>query len=327
MKYNRNFLWRWLLAGTLLFTACSKDKVQPENRYAKNGIAAVVNSNFSLSLFKYALVATAYSDTLSMPGPYTLLGPSNDALIAAGLSTGAAVMRAVDSIKGMIPYHVIRGNVRLDSLPLAFNQTFATLTGQPVYVTRWINPRDTAVVVNGVRVSTRDKSAANGFVNVCDGLLSPITYSNVQQAVSGDPALSLFNAAIIQSGLASTYQSGGPYTVFAPVNAAFQAIGIPTTDSVYNMDPVKLQAIVKAHITKGRNFVYDYILKANVTTNSYTEQMLDGTTTNITLVRDATQPGRFAGINIQGAAMATLSRKNVIAGNGVVHNISSILTQ
>lgn len=327
MKYNRFFLWRWLLAGTLLFTACSKDKVQPENVYAKNGIAAVVNSNFSLSLFKYALVTTAYNDTLSMPGPYTLLGPSNDAFIAAGLPTGAAAMRAVDSIKGLIPYHVIRGNVRLDSLPLAFNQAFMTLNGQPVYVTRWINPRDTAVVVNGVRVSTRDKSAANGLVNVCDGLLSPITYSNVQQAVSGDPALSLFNAAIIQSGLAATYQSGGPYTVFAPVNAAFQAIGIPTTDSIYNMDPVKLQGIVKAHITNGRNFVYDYILKADVTTNRYTEQMLDGSTTNITLVRDATQPGRFAGINIQGAVMASLSRKNVIAGNGVVHNISSILTQ
>ncbi|MEC5145662.1 fasciclin domain-containing protein [Chitinophaga sp. 212800010-3] len=329
MHYKRFFLGRWILAGVLLLAACAKDHVEPENIYTKNGIAAVVNANFSLTLFKYAMVATAYNDTLSMPGPYTLLGPSNDAFIAAGLPTGAAIMRALDSMKAMIPYHVMKGAVRLDSLPMAFNQAFATMNGQSVYVTHWSNSRDTAVVVNGVRVNTFDKPAANGLVNVTDGLLSPIVYSNVQQAVSGDPALSLFNAAIIQSGLAAAYQSGGPYTVFAPVNAAFQAIGISTTDSIYKMDPVKLQGIVKAHIANGRNFVYDYILKADVTTNNYTEQLLDGTTATITLINDPLRPGRFSDINLQknGTGMATLSRKNVLAGNGVVHNISRILTK
>ncbi|MBO9731284.1 MAG: fasciclin domain-containing protein [Chitinophaga sp.] len=331
MKYKRLFTGKWKgsLTGMLMLAACSKNDVKPVDPYAKTGIAAVVSSNFSLSLLKYALATTNFDDTLSSPGPYTLLGPSNTAFQAVGLSSGAAIIRAGDSIKAMIPYNILRGQFRLDSLPLAFNQPLPALNGQTVYVTHWVNSRDTAVVVNGVRVTALDKSAANGLVNIISGILSPVTYANIQVAVSGDPALSLFNAAIIKSGLATEYQSGGPYTVFAPVNAAFFAIGITTTDSIYNMDPVVLKSMVKAHIAGGRNFIYDYILKADPNTNAYTEKMKDGTNASITLIRDFTQPGRFSGINIQEGAgnMASLSRTNILAGNGVVHSISGILTQ
>ncbi|RBL89513.1 fasciclin domain-containing protein [Chitinophaga flava] len=329
MELRRFFMG--LMAAMPILAGCSKEHIQPDDTYAKKGIAAVVNSNFSLSLFKYALVATTYSDTLSQPGPYTLLAPSNDAFKAMGFSSGAAVIRVIDSMRVIVPYHILRGTIRLDSLPLAFNQPLGAINGQLVYVTHWINSRDTAVVVNGIRVSTRDKAATNGLVNVTDGVLSPYTYTNVQMAVSGDPSLSLFNAAIIRSGLAADYQSGGPYTVFAPANTAFNAIGIQTTDSIYKMDPVYLQALVKAHVTAGRSFVYDYILKADIPTNSYTEHMLSGINTTITLVADPLQPGRFSDINIQnenaGTAKASLLGKNVLAGNGVVHSISRILTQ
>ncbi|WP_161596683.1 fasciclin domain-containing protein [Chitinophaga vietnamensis] len=312
------------ITGIALLAACTKDKILPEDIYAKNGITAVVNSNFSLSLFKYALVATTYNDTLSTPGPYTLLGPSNNAFTAAGFTSGTAIIRALDSMRAIVPYHIIRGRVRLDSLPLAFNQLFTTMSGQPLYITHWINSRDTAVVVNGVRISIYDKPASNGLVNVTDGILNPVVYSHIQQAISGDPQLSLFNAAVIQSGLAAEYQAGGPYTVFAPVNSAFAAIGINTTDSIYHMDPSALKSMVQAHIAAGRNFTYDYILKADVRSNRFIEHMLNGANATITLAPDNTQPGRFSGIYIQNAS---LSRKNILAANGVVHSISRVLTQ
>lgn len=334
MKYSEFFMKRgyYLLAGILVLAGCSKDDAKPVDINIKSGISAVVHNNFSLALFEYALTATPYSDTLSAAGPYTLLGPSNDAFKAIGYPTGAAMIRARDSITPGVPYHIIRGQVKLDSLPLAFNQPVMTLNGQPLYVTHWVNTRDTAVIVNGIRVSTRDKTASNGLVNIIDGLLSPIVYTNVQQAVSGDPSLSFFNAALIQSGLAPEYQSGGPYTVFAPVNSAFTNIGIPSTDSIYKMDATVLQKLVKAHIAPGRSFVYDYILKADVTSNTYTEQLPGGQRATIRLLPDNTRPGRFSGINIQlqgagGNGVATLPKKDVLAGNGVVHSISRILIQ
>jgi hypothetical protein len=96
------------------------------------------------------------------------------------------------------------------------------------------------------------------------------------------------------------------------------------------MDAIVLQKLVKAHITRGRSFVYDYILKADVGTNTYTEQLLGGQQGIITLTPDNTQPGRFSGITIQlqgpgNTGTATLPKKNVLAGNGVVHGISRIL--
>ncbi|MFY0255219.1 fasciclin domain-containing protein [Chitinophaga sp. 30R24] len=329
-KFLRHPQWCVWVASALLLTACTKDESKPADINAHNGIAAVVNNNFSLSLFNYALGVTAYSDTLARTGSYTVLGPSNDAFKTAGYATGGAIITAGSVMNALVPYHVLHGQIRLDSLPMAFNKPFYSAGGKVLFITRWANARDTAVVVNGARVSTRDRAASNGLINVIDAVLVPSAYTDVQEAVSGDPDLSFFNAAIIRSGVAATLQTAGPYTVFAPVNAAFNAIGIASVDSVYKMDPTKLEKLVKGHIAAEMNFVYDYILKADVNANTYTQQMLGGTATIVTLIPNSTQPGRFSGINIQQSgltAKATLSKSNVLAGNGVVHNISQVLTQ
>jgi uncharacterized surface protein with fasciclin (FAS1) repeats len=154
-------------------------------------------------------------------------------------------------------------------------------------------------------------------------------YKDVQEAVSGDAALTFFNAAIIHAGLTTTLKSNTVYTIFAPVNTAFAGMGITSVDDVYKKDPAVLKEFVNAHIVAGRNFVYDYILKADVTTNSYMETMLSGANATIKLIPNSGVPGRFSGIQVQGTSgnTATLSKSNVLAANGVVHSINSILTQ
>lgn len=319
--------WRACITGTLLLAACGKDDPKPAPAFTKDGVAAVVNANFSLTLYNFALINTHYNDTLSSAGPFTVIAPSNNAFNAAGFISGAGVIQAKDSMYAMMPYCILHQRLRLDSLPLAFNQVITASNGQPLYVTHWGNTRDTAITVNGARISTIDQPASNGLVNIADRLLNPVVYKNVQEAVSGDASLSIFNAVLQQSGMAPQLQTGGPYTLFAPNNTAFVAIGINTTDSIYHMDPAILATWVKAHLVSGRRFVYDYILQADVSTNTVAETMNDGSNANITLIADFSQPGRFSGIHIQGTgAQASLVKSDVLAGNGVVHSISQVLT-
>lgn len=314
----------------LLLSACKKDKLPPADANVTNGITAVVSNNASsLSLFGYALNATHYNDTLSNPGPFTVLCPSNTAFINAGYTSGVDIIQATGLMNTLLPYYVIRKEIKLNALPLAFDQPVTASNGQTIYITCWQNSRDTAIIANGIRLSTFDKPAANGLVNITDGMLTPPVYKNVQEAVSGDPLLSFFNAALIRSGLVETFKTGGPYTIFAPVNTAFNSIGLLSVDDVYKADPAFLQALVKGHVVTKRSFVYDYILKADVPTNTYEETMLNGAKSTITLIPDYNLPGRFLGIQIQGTSgnNITLSKPNVLAGNGVVHSITNILTQ
>ena len=327
---NTGKICRLMAIALLLLSACKKDKLPTADTNVTNGITAVVSNNASsLSLFGYALNATHYNDTLVKPGPFTVLCPSNAAFINAGYASGVDIIKAAGLMNTLLPYYIIRKEVKFNSLPLAFGQPITASNGQTIYITHWQNSRDTAIIANGIRLSTYDKSAANGLVNITDGLLAPPVYKDVQEAVSGNANLTFFNAAIIHAGLTATLKSNTVYTLFAPVNTAFAAMGINSVADVYNTDPAVLKEFVNAHIVAGRNFVYDYILKADVTTNSYAETMLNGAKLAITLIPDNSLPGRFLGIQIQGASgnTTTISKPNVLAANGVVHSINSILTQ
>ena len=314
----------------LLVSGCKKDQLPTADKNVTNGITAIVSNNASsLSLFGYALNATHYNDTLVKPGPFTVLCPSNTAFTNAGYASGGDIIKATGLMKTRLPYYMIRKELKFNSLPLAFNQVITASNGQPIYITHWQNSRDTAIIANGIRLSTFDKPAANGLVNIADGVPVPPVYKDVQAAVSSDASLAFFNAAIIHAGLTATLKSSTVYTIFAPVNTAFAGMGITSVDDVYNTDPEVLKKLVNGHIVAGRDFVYDYILKADVTTNSYLETMSDGTKVTITLNPDFSLPERFLGIQLKGTSgtTATLSKSNVLAGNGVVHSINSILTQ
>jgi uncharacterized surface protein with fasciclin (FAS1) repeats len=170
---NTGKICRLMAIALLLISACKKDKLPPADANVTNGITAVVSNNASsLSLFGFALNATHYNDTLSKPGPFTVLCPSNAAFISAGYATGVDIIKATALMNTLVPYYVIRKEVKFNALPFAFDQPVTASNGQPIYITHWQNSRDTAIIANGIRLSTFDKPAANGLVNITDGLLT-----------------------------------------------------------------------------------------------------------------------------------------------------------
>ncbi|HMS93824.1 MAG TPA: fasciclin domain-containing protein [Tabrizicola sp.] len=114
-------------------------------------------------------------------------------------------------------------------------------------------------------------------------------------------------AALTAAGLVETLKGEGPYTVFAPTDAAFAALPAGTVEDLLkpeNKD--KLTAILTYHVVAGKVMSTDLAegMKAATVQGSEVTITLDG------------------GAKVNGAV---ISAADIIASNGVIHVIDSVI--
>lgn len=112
-------------------------------------------------------------------------------------------------------------------------------------------------------------------------------------------------AAAQAAGLDQTLATGGPFTIFAPTDAAFEALPAGTLDALLQ-DPDALADILLYHVISGEVLAADAVNLTSATT-------LLGESVTI----DATN-----GVQINGA---NVIQTDVIASNGVIHVIDQVL--
>jgi uncharacterized surface protein with fasciclin (FAS1) repeats len=127
-------------------------------------------------------------------------------------------------------------------------------------------------------------------------------------AASGDLStfVELAGAAGLDATLRDTAQT---FTVFAPSNAAFAALGADALAAL-RADPAALRARLAGHVLTFRSFTTDVDVETTVGT-------LGGP--DITLV-----PGAPLGVR-GGAVSARVATPDLDAGNGVVHVVDAVL--
>ena len=81
------------------------------------------------------------------------------------------------------------------------------------------------VSINNAEVILADVTADNGVVHVIDAVLLPAAPSNtIYDIISKSSDHTVLTLAIDTCGLAGTLKGAGPFTVFAPTDAAFNAL-------------------------------------------------------------------------------------------------------
>merc|ERR1719478_806315 len=78
----------------------------------------------------------------------------------------------------------------------------------------------TTVKIGGATVSTADLECSNGVIHVIDTVLLPAKNNVVQTALAAGTFTTLA-AALTKANLVDTLSGAGPFTVFAPTDAAF----------------------------------------------------------------------------------------------------------
>ena len=137
------------------------------------------------------------------------------------------------------------------------------------------------------------------------------TMSEEQDIVSlamSQEDLSTLVEAVKAAGLVETLQGEGPFTVFAPTNAAFEALPEGTLETLLkpeNKD--KLVSVLTYHVVSGETASSDLSDGMQVTT-------VEGSNAEVML--------KDGGASIEGAKVVT---PDVQASNGIVHIIDAVI--
>jgi len=132
---------------------------------------------------------------------------------------------------------------------------------------------------------------------------------NIVETAAGSPACSTLVTALKAADLTSALSGPGPFTVFAPNDAAFAKLPAGTVEDLCKPEnKAKLTAILKLHVVSGKHMAADFKDKtANVAT-------LGGEKVEI--------KGADGSVYVGAAKVSTA---DVTASNGVIHVIDSVL--
>jgi len=114
-------------------------------------------------------------------------------------------------------------------------------------------------------------------------------------------------AAVKAAGLVETLQGKGPFTVFAPTDAAFAKLPVGTVENLLKPEnKEKLAAILTYHVVPGK------VLSADVKTSE--AKTVQGQSVKL-VVSDA-------GVTVDNAKVV---KTDVLAQNGVIHVIDTVI--
>ncbi len=137
---------------------------------------------------------------------------------------------------------------------------------------------------------------------------------NIVDVAVADSNLSVLVAALQKADLVSALQADGPYTVFAPTDAAFQAL-LDSNDSWNSLDdiPVEtLKSVLLFHVISGE-------VKAADLSNTYVNTLSTGPNNEMLSLQ----------VEVDGAVEFNGDSKpiatDVMASNGVIHTIDKVM--
>ena len=251
-----------ILFLSIFIISCDDDNDDEGLCCAGSSIVDLASQTESLSTLVSALQVTGLDVTLSSPGAFTVLAPTNDAFDAFLTSINAASLEdiPVDVLTNVLLNHVIIGEVQSSSLTNGYASTQAVSGASGTNMSIYINT-DNGVTFNGVSsVTSADVVASNGIVHIVDAVIGLPTV--VTFAVA-DPNFGILVQALTRPDLTQSFvgllsipagSTPSPFTVFAPVNSAFEnlltELGISDLSTI---DEPTLSSILSYHVLVGAN--------------------------------------------------------------------------
>lgn len=132
--------------------------------------------------------------------------------------------------------------------------------------------------------------------------------------------LSTLVAAVKAAGLVDTLSGAGPFTVFAPTNAAFGKLPAGTVDTLVKPEnKAALTKILTYHVVAGRMTAADIAAKAQASGGTATLTTVQGQTLTVG------KSGMGWAVTDAKGGKAMISTADVMQSNGVVHVVDSVL--
>jgi len=297
------------LAAALAACGSSSDDPAPTT---EPNLVALAQSNPNLSILVEAVVAADLQGTLAGTGPFTVFAPTNAAFAALLTELGiskADLLANKPLLTAVLTYHVLPARVLKSGVPLG--KAITTVQGGVFKIDQ---VGSDLVITDGrnrtAKITATDIAAANGVVHVIDRVILPAD-KNIVETAQAIPDFSILVEAVVAANLQGTLSGAGPFTVFAPTNAAFAdlltELGVSKADLL--ADTALLTKVLTYHVLAGR------VLKADVV--------------------PGTQPATVEGetFSIDSSLVVTDKRMrtahivatDVLTSNGVIHVLDKVI--
>ena len=262
---------------------------------AEFDIVGTALTNFVFTQLAGLVVDADLVETLR-GGPFTVFAPTDAAFGKLPLDVLRAVQEDPDTLKTVLLHHVVAGTITPEQLA---EGELTTAAGTTLVVTK---VGDT-FYVDGNAIGA-GVTATNGEVYVMGDVLVP-ALGNIVDVATALPGFGTLTDLVTQADLVATLQGDGPFTVFAPIDAAFEALPKATLDAVL-ADPELLATVLTYHVVAGK---------------LTTDQLVDGPLMTVAGVElTVTHDGDT--VLIDGNPIAV---QNVQATNGVIHAMGAVL--
>lgn len=227
-----------------------------------------------------------------------------------GFANATAMVDALPApaLQSVLTYHVLGskklaadlaagGSVQTTAYSYANSPTRLTFD-----FTNGVKITDAALTV--ATVTTPNVLASNGVIHVVDKVLVPPGVLNVVQMAQANPQFSSLVSAVVAADLRGTLSGAGPFTVFAPTNAAFAA-------APQNLSVPQLRTVLTYHVLGSQ--VLSTQIPFGTPVPTVAGQAITINAGTPPTIRDTT------------ALQAKIVAVDVRASNGVIHVIDKVL--
>ncbi|MEM7082908.1 MAG: fasciclin domain-containing protein [Pseudomonadota bacterium] len=257
-----------------------------------------------------ALEATGLDQALANPdGTFTVFAPTDAAFDALGADTIGALLNDPDTLSDILLYHVLGSERPSSNLLRRSSRSLRALNHDRVIT----NITDEGLYINQSLVVAQDIQTSNGIIHVIDRVLLPITDEVVDGTIV-DVAVEAGSFTTLVTALQATgldHVLANPhyrFTVFAPTDAAFEALGQDTINELL-ANPRALTDVLLYHVSAWPK-KSDRVLRSTVRGI----RMLNWDRVNVGL-----EEGE---IFINDAQIIV---KDIVTQNGVIHVIDAVL--
>ena len=257
------------------------------------------------TLLEAALLSTGVYEVVDT-APLTVVAPTDEAFSALleALEITFEDLLTVESLFEILLYHFLVDAVY--SVDLSDGQFISTVQGSDVI----IGINQDGVFVNDAQITVADIAADNGVLHVIDQVLlpPPPAPTTVVDIVANNGGCEILEAALVASGLEETLLGEGPFTVFAPTDAAFAELSMLTGLTINEL--LGLQGLT------------DLLLNHVVGANALSTDLSDGQSITTLLGDDILVTINATGVFINDAQVVVA---DLVADNGVVHVIDAVI--
>jgi uncharacterized surface protein with fasciclin (FAS1) repeats len=143
---------------------------------------------------------------------------------------------------------------------------------------------------------------------------------NIVGVAAGNADFSTLVTAVKAAGLVDTLSGAGPFTVFAPTNAAFAKLPAGTVETLVKPEnKATLTKILTCHVVAGKVVAKDLVAAIQAHGGAYTINTVGGCKFKASVV------GGKVVITDEKGGKSAVTATDVAASNGVIHVIDSVL--